>query len=81
MLSDTLLSFLQGHPGEAFTAAELWGRFDWPGRVLPCHVQQALERRLLPDGLVVASGTLRVDGDFVRGCPRTRWCGACRAPA
>ena len=74
MLSDTLLSFLQAHPGEAFTAKELRKRVDWPGRVLPCHFQQALERRLLPEGSVVAKGRLRVEGSFVRACKRTRWC-------
>ena len=80
MLSDVLLSFLQAHPGQAFTAEELRQHVDWPGRVPPCHVQQALERKLLPEGTVVAKGRLRVEGQFVRACKRTRWSAAEAAP-
>ena len=80
MLSDALLRFLRAHPGEAFTPGELRERIEWPGRVLPCHVQQALERKLLPEGSVVAKGRLRVEGGFVRACRRTRWCAAEGAP-
>jgi hypothetical protein len=80
MLSDALLAFLQQHSGESYTAAQLWEQVEWPGRVLPCHVQQALERRLLPEGAVLAKGRLRVEGGFVRAGPRTRWCALEGAP-
>jgi hypothetical protein len=80
MLSDELLVFLRAHRGEAFTAGELRERIEWPGRVLPCHVQQALERKLLPEGAVAAKGRLRMEGRFVRACPRTRWCALEGAP-
>jgi hypothetical protein len=80
MLSDALLAFLQNHSGQAYTAAELWSELDWPGRVLPCHVQQALERKLFPEGSVVAHGGLRTEGEFIRAAKGTRWCAMEGAP-
>ena len=54
MLSNLILEFLEAHSGETFTAAELWKRVSRRGRVFPCHVQQALERRLFLRGDVAA---------------------------
>lgn len=74
MLSDALLIFLEEHLNDTFTAQELWERVPWPGRIYPCHTQQALERRLFPDGLVAADGDVSMVGDFLKGPPGTRWC-------
>ncbi len=82
-LSDRILRFLETHPG-TFTAGELW-LHAFPGnrgkRILTCHVQQALERRLFPDGLVAADGgvTLAEDG-FAQASKHTRWCAGEDAP-
>jgi len=80
-LSDALLEFLEEHPGEAFTADELFESIPWPGRVYSSHVQQALERRLLPERLVLAEGDLRQEGKFVKSDPATRWFAVEGAPA
>jgi hypothetical protein len=83
LLSDRILHFLESHPG-AFTAGELW-LYIFPGnrgkRILTCHVQQALERRLFPEGLVAADGgvTLAENG-FAQASKRTRWCAGEDAP-
>ena len=74
MLSDVLLGFLEKHPGETFTAREMWERVSWEGRILPAHIQLALERRLFPGGFVAADGNVSVAGDFPKAMPGTRWC-------
>jgi hypothetical protein len=79
-LSDALREFLERHPGEAFTARELWEQVDWPGRVFPSHVQQALERRLFLEG-AVAADDVRLEGDWAKASPETRWCAWEGAPA
>jgi hypothetical protein len=82
MLSGQVLEFLERHPG-AFTAQELWEYIPWNGRrILPCHVQQALEQRLFPMGLVAADKDVtvtRVKGR-VKASPGTRWCALAQAP-
>jgi len=80
-MSGALLAFLEEHPGDTFTAQELWERVPWPGRIYPSHVQQALERRLFPDGLVVADGNVSRVGKFLKATPDTRWCVRDGAPA
>lgn len=72
-LSDAVLEFLEQHPGESFTAFELWKHVSWPGRVFPAHVQQALERRLFLEGLVLAEGEIQQQGEYLRASPDTRW--------
>lgn len=72
-LSDSVLAFLEGNPDRAFTPAELWEQVRPPGRVLPCHVQQALERRLFVDGDVVAAGDVWLEGEVIKASPDTRW--------
>lgn len=74
MLSDAVLDFLEEHPGETFTAREMWERVSWKRRILPAHIQQALERRLFPGGFVVADGSVRMVGNFPVAMPDTRWC-------
>ena len=81
MLSDAVLEFLEEHPGEVFTATDLWSRVNWPGRVFPCHVQQALERRLFLEGSVVANRDVRMEGGFPKASGSTRWCARDGAPA
>lgn len=81
MLSDAILEFLERRPGQAFTARELWEHLRPRGRVLPCHIQQALERRLFPQGEVVADRVyLGEINDLVRAHPDTRWCAREGAP-
>ena len=82
MLSNALLAFLENRPGESFTAGELQERVRWPGRVLPCHVQQALERKLFLEGAVAADRIDLVDGGGfpARAVPGTRWAALETAP-
>ena len=83
MLSDAILKFLEAHSGETFTAAELWKRVPRHGRVFPCHIQQALERRLFPRGDVAASKVYLDEDDEVfpvKAFADTRWCARMGAP-
>jgi len=73
-LSDALLTFLEEYASDTFTARELWERVPWPGRIYPCHIQQALERRLFPGGFVATNGGVSMAGDFPKAMPGTRWC-------
>lgn len=72
-LSEAVLEFLACHPDHAFTAGELWEQIRPPGRVLACHVQQALEYRLFTEGAVVADGDVWLEGERVKASSNTRW--------
>ncbi len=76
ILSDVILDFLRNHPG-SFTTQELWERIPKNGeRLFPAHVRLALERRLFPEGAVLADAGVTYDSReaFVYSSPDTRWC-------
>ena len=75
MLSDVVLDFLRDNP-EPFTARELWERIPKNGkRLFPAHIRLALERRLFPQGFVLADAGVTYDTRkaFVHSSPDTRW--------